>query len=461
MNPKTIRQLSHSILFGLVVIVAYLGCISQSAWAQSEQPIEFTKEFKFVKTDTRLPFGKKVLISGALEPLVTSLTVYWIVNSSEANLKANIKDGRWTAIVGPFPAGQSVIFRFEVISTLSEKERADIKKQVQNALNSFVNKVFSVKIHMAPEDFKAYAESKLIEVMPPELKKFMSPTGKSFYDIITKEILSLDTKLLDEVINKIAERNKASEEIIDNIKSIKENFLDKKEFMDVLKKFSLEEKERLEDAKMNPKNIPQDINKMKILSDAVDKSDLESEKKKELKNILIDVEVRQNDLQNFKKELDELINDIADKVSLKIDESAQIAQTTAEVSDLEYYAGFDVAALIIPHEAVVSSFFTINIYTKRMEIDRSPKSICDRFSLTTGIGLTTSGIKSDGPVYYLGAGYRFNRYFRLTAGATIFKKVNNKNFNYDFTFGLSLNFRFVGDLLKIFNSISSSTPGQV
>jgi hypothetical protein len=461
MNPKTVRHLSHCILFGLVIIVAYLACISQIAWAQSDQSIEFTKEFKFVKTDTRLPFGKKVLISGAVEPIVTSLTVYWIVNSTEANTKANIKDCRWTAIVGPFPAGQSVIFRFEIISTLSENERDQIKSLVQNALDSFVNKVFSEKIDMTTEEFKAYTEPKLMEVMPPELKKFMSPTGKSFYDIITKEILSLDTKkLLDEVINKIVDRNSASKDIIKYIKSIKEDFLDKKEFMDVLKQSSPEEKERLEDAKMNPKNIPQDINKMKILSDAVEKSDLELQKKEKLKNILIDVKVRQNDLQIFKKELDELINDIADKVSLKIDESAQIAQTTAEVSDLEYYAGFDVAALIVPDEAVVSSFFTINIYTKRMEIDRCPKSICDRFSLTTGIGLTTSGIKSDGPVYYLGAGYRFNRYFRITAGGTFFKKVNKQKFKCDLTLGFSLNFRFVGDLLKIFNSILSSTPGQ-
>jgi hypothetical protein len=461
MNLKAVRQLSHSILFGLVVIVAYLACISQIAWAQSDQPIEFTKEFKFKKTDIRLPFGKKILISGAVEPLVTSLTVYWIVNSNEANTKANIKNGGWTAIVGPFPAGQSVIFRFEIISTLSEKERADIKKQVQNALNSFVNKVFSEKVDMTPEEFKAYTEPKLMEVMPPELKKFMSPTGKSFYDIITKEILSLDTKkLLDKVINKIADRNSASKDIIKNIKSIKEDFLDKKEFMDVLKKFSQEEKERLEDAKMNPKNIPQDINKMKILSDAVDKSDLESQKKEKLKNILLDLNVRQNDLRNINEELDELINDITDKVSLKIDESAQIAQTTAEVSDLEYYAGFDVAELIVPNEAVVSSFFTINIYTKRMEVDLSPKSFLDRFSLTTGIGLTTSGIKSDGPVYYLGAGYRFNRYFRITAGGTFFKKVNKQKFKCDLTLGFSLNFRLFGDLLKIFNSILSSTPGQ-
>jgi len=73
------------------------------------------------------------------------------------------------------------------------------------------------------------------------------------------------------------------------------------------------------------------------------------------------------------------------------------------VSELEYYAGFDVGALAVSDFGVVP-FFTVNMYIKRVEIDKDPRRVDEACSLSAGIALKTSDIPTDGVTYYVGVG---------------------------------------------------------
>lgn len=467
MNRQNKREILSFVRFSLVFIIACSILFSGSASAQSEHAVVFGADFTLPQ-DVRIPFGKKVLISGTVDPTLTKMKVHWVVNSSEGEAEANIKAGRWTAVVGPFPARQSVIFRFETVSMLSEKERARIKSLVQQAINNLVQKVISERIEKTPDEFKAYVELKLREVLPLEFKKFVSPAGKALYDIVIEEILSLDAgELLKKVFSNVVDRNTRSRDINESLETLKRDFLDTKEFESIIEQYRKDEKQEeiglLENTKLNPEDLPREENKRKILSDAIIKSGLTEVKKQELSNRLDDMGKLQDEIQNIDMELDALIKGITDKVSFKIDtfESAQVAETSADVSALEYYAGFDVAALAVPNEAAVGGFFTINLYKDRVELDSDPKSLRERLSLTTGIGLTTSEIETEGSVYYIGLGYRLSRFFRITAGSAFFKKEDKDKFDWDFAGGISVNFKYIGDLIRIFNAASSTMPGQI
>ena len=136
-----------------------------------------------------------------------------------------------------------------------------------------------------------------------------------------------------------------------------------------------------------------------------------------------------------------------------------VSETTAEVSDLEYYAGFDVGALAVSDFGVVP-FFTVNMYIKRVEIDKDPRRVDEACSLSAGIALKTSDIPTDGVTYYVGVGYRLNKLFRITLGSSLYKTVDTKKLVGKASIGLSLDFRYVADLLKIFSGASANLTPQ-
>ena len=109
----------------------------------------------------------------------------------------------------------------------------------------------------------------------------------------------------------------------------------------------------------------------------------------------------------------------------------------------------------------VDEFFTINFYLDRVELDIDPNTFRERFSITTGIGLTTSDINVKGQVYYIGTGIRLSRFFRFTTGSAFYKKDNKEKFSWEFAGGFSVNFKYIGDFIRVFNAASSGIPGKI
>ena len=131
-------------------------------------------------------------------------------------------------------------------------------------------------------------------------------------------------------------------------------------------------------------------------------------------------------------------------------------QSGLQVKDIEHYAGFDISENYLFNGNSVSTLFTANIYFKRVDYNEPPKTFRDYFSLTAGLGITTPNINSKGPVYFIGAGIRLNKIFRINGGVAFYNSSDKGKFIYNESIGLSINFRFIGDLFEVFNGATAN-----
>ena len=137
-----------------------------------------------------------------------------------------------------------------------------------------------------------------------------------------------------------------------------------------------------------------------------------------------------------------------------------LMERTVDTTDLEKYAGFDVGAVYVPRVDELRHFFTVNIHPfGPVELDTQgllTGGWRERFSITFGVsigdfsGKESSRIKSDNAFVY-GVGWRINKYFRLSAGAMLFREASSRNALLHETFvGTSVDITALPGLRQIF-----------
>ena len=109
-----------------------------------------------------------------------------------------------------------------------------------------------------------------------------------------------------------------------------------------------------------------------------------------------------------------------------------------ETTDVKTYYGIDIGAIRLPELDELRSFSTVNIYFGAAEATPEPFSVESwgsfgrflgkRSSLTVGFSLNdiSGGSQSDikgNNAFLFGLGFRINRYFRITAGRSFYRKV--------------------------------------
>ena len=160
---------------------------------------------------------------------------------------------------------------------------------------------------------------------------------------------------------------------------------------------------------------------------------------------------------------EELAQEVVTTVDVNLDLSA-----SATIKDFEKYVGVDVGAMYLPALDELRSFATVNVYFGPVEDSPAPlesakadgtmekkwrRAFQQRFSLTFGVstgdisgrsGESTfknnqdkATVKGDN-VFLYGAGFRLNKYIRLTTGGAVFRNASDNTLNNVFFVGPSI-----------------------
>ena len=442
MKNQIITKIFYLTFYFIFVIGANNFIFSSSLFAK----IIVFKDFK-LPDDTKIPFGEVILFKGDLKPGIKEVKLVFITNFGEEEKTASIRDSSWTVISGPFDVNQEIFFRFKVVSQRTNKELQQIEDSLDVILNNVVDKMLSTSIDMDTTEFKNFTEGKLRDTLPEYLKKIKSSDNRYLYDIIIKEMVSLNIDEQLDLFNDIRSLKESNDEIKVNVEFIEVNS----------NQITLINK-----AKNSPDSIATNTEIREVLSKVIDSVITDSTKKSTLINYLDDISKLQDSINTYTESIDNFKNEIINNILLKVStfESTEILETIAEVRDIESYAGFDIALIGVPRIGILESYFTINSYLKKVEYDTDSKYIFDNFSISGGICLNKpNNISSDGSLYYIGLGYRMNKFFRFTLGTSFYKKEDESRFVFETASGFSINFRQIGEILKIFNGVSSSITG--
>lgn len=451
--------LLRGLLFGLILQVNLL-------LGQGGGLVRFDRTFA-LPSGAKISFGRKVLLSGPKDSTTTKLVVSWNVGIQEGSREATLSDTTWTLLIGPFPAREQAIFQFQSTSSFSPPH---LKGLVRKALGIFVDSLFKLNIEATPKEYQRLVVELVPDVVPKELQKYKSTSGETLYKLLVVAIGKLEQKKILALVQDIQTSKQRQEDIRKLRSDVQHDYLDKAEFSLLAKQYDESGRSALANTlrriKQNPAIIGVEAGILDSLKTAIEGSpSLRADagwsstfvsKVREIGTLKTAIDASE---QATAKITDPVVDEAAWPL-VQVRDFSWVSETTAEVSDVEYYAGFDVAGAVVSDFGVVP-FFTVNIYFKKVEIDQDPHDYSDRLSLTTGLALRTTDIPGDGAAYYVGAGYRLNKLFRFTLGSTLYNTVDSKKLAGRLSVGLSLHFRYLADLLKIFNGAASSiTPQQ-
>jgi hypothetical protein len=183
-----------------------------------------------------------------------------------------------------------------------------------------------------------------------------------------------------------------------------------------------------------------------------------------------------------------------------------VSSVDLRASGLEYYAGFDVSALVFDKElGATGLYFTISPYVLGKfdpELDFSdvkktiPAKIKEKLSdgntnpewkegvnkqrnkliaqnisswlkyhisPTVGIAFSGNADVPNSPQLFVGASLRLNRLFKITTGSVFYqdpKSAGNKKYIHNFSMGMSLNISYLGTIMQMLGAATRSVKNQ-
>ena len=438
----------------IVLIAIFQAVLSQSV-------INVGNDFLIPDT-TKVPFGKKILLKGKSDKSILSIKVNWMYGINEGSKEATITDGSWSVVLGPFPAGESVIIQYRVARTISKDT---LNKYVSSTLDKFAFAMAENEISMSDEELTNYIKTVLVQSTAIEYKRIQTPSGMTLFDLIINSIggrLAQDQRIF---VNALWRKEESKDEIVSLQNGIKK-FIESPEYDSLMKQIKI--------------ISPKDTAVIKTFtgtyfSEALNKGDAEAFKEILSKPSLTNkpfIELTKNRISELLdqyaayKESSEIIKTIiTDKIEKTVSDLQLISEysssfeSSVTISDLEYYAGFDIGYFIVSDQNVYP-FFTVNIYPHKVEINKDPQGLWERLSLSGGIAIKSADIPSNGMVYMLGLGFRMNKLFRITAGTAFYQDITTKKIKGEYTAGLSLNFRYITDLLQIANGATANYQSE-
>ncbi|MDG5766237.1 hypothetical protein QA596_02080 [Balneolales bacterium ANBcel1] len=444
---------------------------------------------------TALPFGKKIILTGSHHSRIRTLEIRQFFGDHESVVPVNLQGRHWSAVTGPFPPNEDVVFLFSLATDLTASDKQTILDQFRKSLGEFVG-----ELRVDGLDDRQFRDSMRVwldEYMPPEFEDYADRDGRTLRSIIVEAALDRDLSAVrDSLIN--AQRNMTGlRPVIEHL--MIETDKQKHQTLDSLRQLALEapdddspQREELEESLGNwfrdlkelgqsvldapnllyvsrPLPAAEYIRRFDDLSERLnrfgsklrewgaDDPPFLTAMRNHKQGLKLVSESYLNSLQTLHTAHTRIVADATQEVEQAELVSAASFSSEIGTKDIESYAGFDVGPLVIPAAEAYGYFFTVNIYPGKVDANRDPRHwYKDRLSLTAGIGLTTPYLDADGPVFYAGAGYRINRAFRVTGGATFYRPEGDDSLKWMFGTGVTLHFRFINDLLHIF---SGSTTG--
>ena len=379
------------------LLVSFLVAITIAVPARAAK-VEYTK-----LTDIRLPYGESITITGKLSDLkrgntkletvmdIQSISLnYQVSGLAEKSAKAAITADRWQVAVETLPEKSQVLFSFQITGQLKEKRA----KKVIDGLNN------DLKFKTALQEFFDSAVGK-----EPATQAYRA-------QVFTKAITPIVTRYLPDEL-----KTEAKETLS----------------WTLAKQISLV-------------NLPTLIKDLAGHA-GVEKGMTPSKVYEKIK--AANVDTQNNGVKKTAKAFLGIYDDLESALTQTIQTNISVETDllkVAEIKDFEKFAGIDIGAIYLPKIDELRSFYTVNIYFGTVEDTPAPtipmskwygksgRFLKQRLSLTFGASIrdissgTEKKIKGNNAFLY-GLGFRINKYFRITAGASLYRTTQSDSLN--------------------------------
>lgn len=427
-----------------------------------------------------VPFGKKVVLVGTHDTQIRELVIRQIYHDRDDLLEVNTSGNNWYAIAGPYQPKQEVVLIFSIKSAVSESTKNNLHNNFNQSFNNFREDLFATE-EIDSEDIAGTLRPILLRNLPVKFDNYTTPDGNTLRDLIVETLLSKNMRLLVELVN--SQENLRAHLI--SLKNQTESFSQRIQNDNIKGRYDQSDK-FAENVAERDNTILSSLQNINITTE--NELNMFNEYFSRFKEIIQKLELDENeiiiyqrlaerinsifkDASELKSENNRLLDDLNRRTVQRIENTDLLAAVSINssfgVKDIENFAGFDVGPTYIHSENSVSTMFLVNIYFGRVEVNSNPLShrklfsrnapnfLKSRISLSTGIGITSPNIDKNSPLFFAGAGYRVNRLFRVTGGYTFYRDENEDNFAFNKSIGVSVNFRYINDILQIFNSASN------
>lgn len=384
---------TSKIIITLIIMTLFTLIYCNLAIATTEQTINVDDNF-ILETHKILPDTMVTLSGQNINKEVSSII---ITCSAEPNKKVKISNfsgdkGEWKASFGPFEnKKQPITFTFEVTN---KPLTAEENQLVEKNVTIFLDKL-SNKIFDQPHEFN---------------------DEEDFNAYLDKQITTIQNE--DKTLSMTLRKQSLFQLI-------------KTSFMSSL---SYEQKQKFI-------NLKQDI------------SSLSAQKKLNKDNTTLQTLI-DNKQQELNKTIQEL--NLQPKLETRIISENTTSQYTdnALISDMKRYSGMDYMLLYIPSEQVVGQFFTISSYGGNI-VDPDSFDKNNRWSFSGGISTGNISNTVNSSAYFVGVGYRLDKYFRMTAGPVFVHRINDPTFTWSFSIGLSASLDIIPAIFQGFTEANS------
>jgi len=454
------------VIFPAVVLVFWVDLFASE---KNSRIIQIDLDRQNVMIEKSIPFGKPILLEIMTAKNPDKIDIYYFSGAKLKKVEAAKSEKRWSAIVGPFPPGEDLEFRIETSALLRGESLDSLFVGFEKAVEKAREAVFREMQTTEPGLLEVIRES-LNESFPSDFDAYRTVEDRSLKELAISAFLKIDMNTLVKIVN--------------NKSRIENTLVSLRRIFDSLDNAGLLGSDRLARLATEERKILEKIGKSR------DELKAESEIIAAVEKYVAALEKGKADLDKKKQDLLEASTDSVHEMRSWLDEKADLEtgvkvvlktasegmrkiesivfapafSVSAEVCDLESYAGFDVAAVaLLNGRGGVGTFFLINPYlVSGVEIGKDPKKLFEFVTPTVGIGIRSPGLEEiEGGIYFVGLGIRINRAFRLTGGWVFYKdpaaatREEKAPFRGHFSLGISLNFRDLGDLLKIFRGTSA------
>jgi len=437
--------------------------ITDSVFGQNKKSAVLEFDENFAPKDTvRIPYGKKIVLTGVLKKNVTKVQITSMVNESvqtyETGSDAN---GRWIQVAGPYPVNSDVIFIFSAFAALSSDEKAKLREMIREALMEFAGKMSSEFKQIDKDDYKTYAAPMFMQALPNGIGNYKNEDGITLDELLLTDFRNLDLDEMLKVVNyPLANRN--DRKVIS--KYLGSNFIQRYEANKDKLQSELKDLAILDAALNYSENQPDDPELFTKLVSGTVGAGLSEEDSLYFSTIFAECDKVHKDILERIAFIDGFIEKTVAEIEYSTLESFTSViggQTSAEVSGLEYFAGFDVGALSVSDSWDAGWFFFVSPYFGKKEIDSPADFEKIQLQLVTfGAGVETSKYDTNDPVFYIGPSFLYNPYFRIHMGCAAVKPPDKSGYEARFAFGFSIKFRYIDDFFRIFGSAAAGVADR-
>lgn len=456
------------LLFG--VVLAVLGIRGNLfSTGENSRLIQIDLDKKQAMVEKAIPYGKPILLELKTAGDPESIAIYYFSGAKLHKTEAAKENGSWTAVIGPFPPGEDLDLRIETSEVLRGERLDTFHAEFAKALDQARDAIFN-KDSLTEAQFIDEIRKSLDQAVSGRFDDYKDINRQSVKEIAIQAFLKLGSEKIVGLIN-VRSKISISEMTLRRIyKSfITEGFL----AAEIIQDLPDEQKRIIQGIGENPNKLVADGQILEAIGkhiDCLEKKNMLDENKKSLikdgSDWIANLKQQVEKEKESKEDIQQLIKDVSEQVSrLETIIFSPAFSVSAEVCDIESYAGFDVSqVMFLKGQSGMGTFFMVSPYLfSKVEINEEPRKFLEVVTPTIGINIRSGDLEEiKGGIYFLGVGIRLNRAFRVTGGWVIYKdpagvaEGEKSPLKGHFSVGIGLNFRDVGDLLKIFRGSSAN-----